>query len=297
MVNHTSLDKDGNHLVDIISKDSSVSVKVVFSPEHGFKGNLSAGAFFSDITTPDYKIVSLYGKNKKPSLQDLDGIDIILFDIQDIGSRYYTYISTLTYVMEAAADLKIPLIVLDRPNPLGRKIDGPVLDMEYSSFVGMHPMPIRHGMTVGEIALMINGEKWISSGKTVDLQIIKLQDWDTHPGYFSISPSPNISNFKTALIYNGMCLLEGTNISEGRGTRDPFLLFGAPWMNSKKILKDLINLKFSGVNFYQKTFKPISIEGAKYPKYENELSEVKADNKKLAMQVEDKINNMRKSGM
>ena len=272
VANHTSIDSKETHILDIISKISDIYVHVVFAPEHGFKGNLSAGAFFDDAITPLYKIVSLYGKNKAPKKEDLLNIDVIIFDIQDIGSRYYTYISTLTYVMEAAANFSIPLIVLDRPNPLGRLVDGPLLNMEYASFVGMHPIPIRHGMTIGEIALMIAGEGWLKSKNKLDLEVVKLEGWNVEMGYFSIPPSPNIPNHVTSLIYNGMCLLEGTNLSEGRGTETPFLLFGAPWLNGYKLTSILNKLKLPGIKFEYSMFKPVRIRGkADWPKYRYEM--------------------------
>ena len=273
VINHTSLNKDGVHILDLLSNYTHINIKSIFTPEHGLKGRVSAGEKIYDIPRDDFNIdiISLYGKKKEPDLSDVENLDYIIFDIQDIGSRYYTYVSTLTYILNIASIADVPVIVLDRPNPLGRKVSGPIISSEFYSFVGMHPIPIRHGMTIGELALMINEEGWLDSKKKASLEIIKIQNWNKAPGYFSIPPSPNISNFSTALIYNGMCLLEGTNISEGRGTETPFLLFGSPWMNAEKILKDLIKSKIPGVKFYLKTFKPKSIEGAKYPKYENEL--------------------------
>jgi len=273
VINHTSLNKDGIHIVDLLLEYEEINIKSIFTPEHGLKGSFSAGEKILNIVEEDYDIgiISLYGDKKEPNSSDLEGLDYIIFDIQDIGSRYYTYVSTLTYILNAASVAKIPVLVLDRPNPLGRQVSGPNISSEFYSFIGMHPIPIRHGMTIGELAVMINDEGWLPLSKKADLKIIELKNWDTMLGYFSIQPSPNIKNFKTALIYNGICLLEGTNISEGRGTKTPFLLFGAPWLNSKKILKDLTDYKFSGVSFYQKTFKPISIKGAKYPKYKDEL--------------------------
>jgi beta-N-acetylhexosaminidase len=215
--------------------------------------------------------VSLYGVNRQPSPKELDDLDVLVYDIQDIGSRYYTYISSMAYMMDVAAQYNIPFIVLDRPNPLGRKISGPILDMEYASFVGMFPIPIRHGMTSGELALMINLEKWLPSGEEVDLSVIRISGWDMNPGYFSIAPSPNIPDYNTALVYNGMCLLEGTNISEGRGTDYPFLYFGAPWINGDTLTDTLNYLEFEGVSFESVNFTPIASERSMWPKYENEI--------------------------
>ena len=272
LINHTSVNNSGVHILDLLSKYKNINIKSVFTPEHGLEGNFSAGEKISSNFEEGLQIISLYGNKREPLPSDLSDLDYIVIDIQDIGSRYYTYISTVTYVLNAASKANVPVIILDRPNPLGREVFGPIISPEFYSFVGMHPIPIRHGMTIAELSLMINNESWLPSEKKVDLHIYSMQNWDIKADYFSIPPSPNISNFNTALIYNGMCLLEGTNISEGRGTKEPFLLFGAPWMNSKKVLEELINYHFAGIKFYQKTFKPISIKGvAQYPKYENQL--------------------------
>ena len=271
VVNHTSQDQYGKHLIDLIGEYKNISIKTIFSPEHGFTGNISAGQHVDNQETDNIKIVSLYGNKKRPTQKDVEDIDIIVFDIQDIGSRYYTYISTLTYIMDAAAEYQIPIIVLDRPNPLGRTISGPILDLHYSSFVGMHPIPIRHGMTIGELAMMINQEKWLSSGIEADLSVIKLKNWNTQIGYFDIPPSPNIPDFETALLYSGICLIEGTNLSEGRGTDYPFKIMGAPWLNSQKVIEYLNELKIPGVTFSAYEFMPVSMfEKALYPKYKGE---------------------------
>ena len=273
VVNHTSLNKNGVHILDLLLEYKNINVVSIFTPEHGLKGNFSAGEEINSSFDENsgIKIISLYGKKKQPTTDDLLGLDYIVFDIQDIGSRYYTYVSTLTYILKASSMAEIPVIILDRPNPLGRKIEGPIIDSKYYSFVGMHPIPIRHGLTIAELALMINGEGWLSSQNKAEIIIYEMENWNSDLGYFSISPSPNIPDFSTAFIYNGMCLLEGTNISEGRGSSAPFLLFGAPWMNSKLILEDMLKFNSPGVTFYQKTFKPISMEGAKHPKYKGEL--------------------------
>jgi uncharacterized protein YbbC (DUF1343 family) len=200
----------------------NVHLKTIFSPEHGFFGNFSAGQKIEDQHLKKFPMIySLYGNTRKPTLEMLDGLDLIIYDIQDIGARYYTYISTLGLVMEAAAEAGIPVIVLDRPNPLGGlKIEGPVLDLKYSSFVGMYPIPIRYGLTIGELAKMIVGEKWIKS--IPKLHVIKLQNWKRNMVFDETNlpwtkPSPNIPDLETAIIYPGMCLLEATNMSEGRG--------------------------------------------------------------------------------
>ena len=239
------------HLVDSLISHK-INIVKVFSPEHGFRGNEDAGAYIKDDIDSKTKlpIISLYGKNKKPSNDDLEDVDIILFDIQDVGVRFYTYISTLHYVMEAAAENNIELIVLDRPNPNGHYIDGPVREENYKSFVGMHPVPIVYGMTIGEYAKMINGEKWIS--QKCNLKVIKLIGY-SHDSHYDlpIKPSPNLPNSRSINLYPSLCLFEGTNISVGRGTNFPFQHFGAPYLKS---------------NY---SFIPKSGKGSKFPKHEN----------------------------
>ena len=239
------------HLVDSLISHK-INIVKVFSPEHGFRGNEDAGAYIKDDIDSKTKlpIISLYGKNKKPSNDDLEDIDIILFDIQDVGVRFYTYISTLHYVMEAAAENNIELIVLDRPNPNGHYIDGPVREENYKSFVGMHPVPIVYGMTIGEYAKMINGEKWIS--QKCNLKVIKLIGY-SHDSHYDlpIKPSPNLPNSRSINLYPSLCLFEGTNVSIGRGTNFPFQHFGAPYLKS---------------NY---SFIPKSGKGSKFPKHEN----------------------------
>ncbi len=250
VVNQTSLIQQ-THIVDSLL---SLNIKImkIFSPEHGFRGKEDAGAKIEDEI--DLKtgipIVSLYGKNKKPSKEQLSDVDIILFDIQDVGARFYTYISTLHYVMEAAGENNIKLIVLDRPNPNLHYIDGPVRKKEFTSFVGLHPIPIVHGMTIGEYAKMINGENWIAN--TCDLTIIKIQNYNRNLKYnLPVKPSPNLPNSRAINLYPSLCLFEGTTISVGRGTEYPFQHFGAPYLKS---------------NY---NFIPKSGEGSKYPKHEN----------------------------
>tara|TARA_B100002052_G_scaffold179913_2_gene163871 strand:+ start:73996 stop:75138 length:1143 start_codon:yes stop_codon:yes gene_type:complete len=250
--NQTSM-INNTHIVDTLLS-LNIKIKKVFSPEHGFRGNEDAGALIeNDIDSKtNLPIISLYGKNKKPSYEDLQDIDIILFDIQDVGARFYTYISTLHYVMEAAAENNIQLIVLDRPNPNGHYIDGPIREKKYESFVGMHPVPIVYGMTIGEYAKMINGEKWIS--QKCDLKIIKITGYNHDSHYdLPIKPSPNLPNSRSINLYPSLCLFEGTNISVGRGTKFPFQHFGAPYIKS---------------NY---SFVPKSGKGSKYPKHENKI--------------------------
>ena len=222
------------HLVDSLLS-LGIEVKKVFAPEHGFRGDHGAGETVkSDIDSKTgLPLISLYGKNKKPSPESLKGIDIVVFDIQDVGARFYTYISTMHYVMEACAELGIPVLVLDRPNPNGHYIDGPVLDLKYQSFVGMHPIPIVHGCTVGELAKMINGEKWLKNGVICDLTVIPCDGYDHTMSYdLPYQPSPNLPNATSIYAYPSLCLFEGTTISVGRGTAFPFQWFGFPGFKS-----------------------------------------------------------------
>lgn len=218
------------HLVDTLIA-RGVEVVKVFSPEHGFRGNADAGEHVA--TEKDEKtglpIYSLYGKQKKPSKESLAGIDILIFDIQDVGVRFYTYISTLHYVMEACAENNIPLIVLDRPNPNGHYVDGPVLDTNYRSFVGMHRVPIVHGMTIGEYGKMINGEQWLPNGLQCDLRVYEMSNY-THDTPYSlpVPPSPNLRSDLSIQLYPSLCLLEATTVTVGRGTEHPFECYGHP---------------------------------------------------------------------
>ena len=258
---------------------NNFNLRAIFTPEHGLSGKYQAGhKIHNEFSTKEYKIpiISLYGNNYKPTRSQLEGLDAVLFDIQDIGSRYYTYISTLTYVMEACAESNIPLYVLDRPNPLSGIIQGPILKKEYSSFVGMHEIPIRHGLTIGELAYKINESNWLNDDVKADLHIIKMQGWD-RTMFFSdtklnwIPPSPNIPNIDSAILYNGLCLLEATNLSEGRGTDIPFQILGAPWLNADKIINVLNSKNIEGVKFLKTSFSPRSIKGkSSNPKYIDE---------------------------
>ena len=247
-----------SHLVDTLLS-LGVDVKIVFSPEHGFRGNHSAGANIKHEVDEKtgLSIFSLHGKTKKPSKESLDSIDLVLFDLQDVGVRFYTYISTLHYVMEAAAENNKKVIVLDRPNPNAHYIDGPVLDTAFKSFIGMHPVPVVYGMTIGEYAQMINGEFWMKDSAQVDLSVIPLQNWTYDKEYIlPIAPSPNLPNQLSIYLYPSLCFLEGTEVSIGRGTDFPFQVWGHPNVICKE------QLSF--------TFKPISMPGkSKYPKHEN----------------------------
>lgn len=275
--NHTSLLSDGTHLVDKLLEKDNVNVKAIFTPEHGFKGTAEAGELIDNNKNlyKEVPIVSLYGVDRKPGKETLKDIDLLIFDIQDVGARFYTYISTLYYVLEAAGENKISVIVLDRPNPIGGKyVDGPVLESKFKSFVGIASIPITHGLTVGELAKYFVGEKLVSGWKNVSLTVINCKNWKREiPNEFNSkwnSPSPNINSLNTALIYPGTCLLEGTNFSEGRGTHFPFIQFGAPFINSQQVIEKLNLLKVDGAELQPVSFTPENIEAmATNPKFEN----------------------------
>lgn len=218
------------HLVDtLLARD--VNIVKLLCPEHGFRGQAEAGATIASGKDPltGLPVVSLYGKNKKPTAEQLQNVDIVLFDLQDVGCRFYTYISTLHYVMEAAAEVGVKVIVLDRPNPNGFYVDGPVLEPQYKSFVGMHPVPVVYGMTIGEYARMINGEKWLANGAKCDLEVVQLEGYTHQTRYeLPVAPSPNLQTKKAILFYPSLCFFEGTNVSVGRGTDHPFEMYGAP---------------------------------------------------------------------
>jgi len=229
VVNQTSV-IGKTHLVDTLLQ-LGVDIKKVFAPEHGFRGNHSAGAIIKDgkDLKTSLDVVSLYGKNKKPSAEMLADVDVVLFDIQDVGVRFYTYISTMHYVMEACAELGKKVVVLDRPNPNGYYIDGPILEPEYKSFIGMHAIPIVHGLTVGELAQMINGEKWLKNEVICDLTVVSCLNY-THDSLYQlpVRPSPNLPNMNSVYLYTYLGLFEGTNVSIGRGTDFPFQVIGRP---------------------------------------------------------------------
>jgi len=239
-------------------------------------GTEEAGKFidYKKNLYKDIPIISLYGKDKKPSKENFKEVDVIIFDIQDVGARFYTYISTMFYVLESAGENNIPVIILDRPNPIGGNyVDGPVLDPNYKSFVGIAEIPITHGMTIGELANYFIGEKLISSWKNISVKVIQCKNWKREiPVQFYSkwnSPSPNINSLETALVYPGTCLLEGTNISEGRGTRFPFLQIGAPFIKAEVLVSKLNSLEIEGAEFTGIAFIPENISGmASNPKFE-----------------------------
>jgi uncharacterized protein YbbC (DUF1343 family) len=250
VANHSSLVANV-HLVDTMLS-LGLNIVKVFAPEHGFRGLADAGAHIKNETDPlsGLPIISLYGHNRKPGPETLSGIDIIVFDIQDVGARFYTYISTLSYIMEAAAEQDIEVLILDRPNPNGFYIDGPVMEEKHISFVGMHPVPIVYGMTIGEYGLMVNGENWLADSIKCDLRVIPLKNYERSNRYtLDVKPSPNLPTWQSVYLYPSLCLFEGTVVSVGRGTETPFSVYGHP---------DFVSGSY--------TFTPMPAPGAAHPK-------------------------------
>lgn len=258
LVNHTSVVK-GVHLIDTLS-ELGYNINKIFSPEHGFRGTIERGKKVLgdtlEINEKKIPIVSMYGKNRIPTYENMKGIDVVVFDIQDVGARFYTYISAMHNMMKICVELGIEFIVLDRPNPNGNYVDGPVLDLKFQSYIGMHEIPIVHGCTVGELAKMILGEKWIENGENLNLKIVKVKNWDHTKDYIvPIRPSPNLPNQQSILLYPSLCLFEQTIVSIGRGTDFPFQVIGHP------------NSSFS--NF---KFTPRSVSEESKPKLEGQES-------------------------
>ncbi|TDP58566.1 exo-beta-N-acetylmuramidase NamZ family protein [Flavobacterium dankookense] len=256
VTNQTGILSDKSHLVDFLL-EKKINIQKIYAPEHGFRGTADAGELIKDgkDTKTNLPIISLYGNNKKPKPEQLAGIEIMVFDLQDVGARFYTYISSLHYIMEACAENNIPLIVLDRPNPNGSIVDGPILEKEHSSFVGMHQIPLLHGMTIGEYAKMINGEKWLKDQIQCQLTIIPCLNYNREMEYsLPVKPSPNLPNDQSINLYASLCLFEGTNVSVGRGTEMQFQIYGSPFLPKS--------------NF---SFTPIPNFGAKDPTHKNQL--------------------------
>ncbi len=279
VTNHTAILSNGTHLVDSLFTMKDVNIVALFGPEHGIRGDAPDGLTISDgkDSKTGIPVFSLYGTIRKPTPEMLKGVKVILFDIQDIGARFYTFISTMYYTLQAAAENNILVIVLDRPNPIGGiKVDGNIREEAFKSFVGIAPIPIMHGMTVGELANLFNQENYLENNVKANLTVIKVKNWKrdelfNQTGLKWINPSPNMINLDEAMIYPGLCLLEGTNISEGRGTQKPFLTFGAPYINSIELIKRLNKYKIPGINFAPVEYTPIEIPNmVANPKYENQ---------------------------
>ncbi|MBU1372141.1 MAG: DUF1343 domain-containing protein [Bacteroidetes bacterium] len=257
VINQTA-EINGTPLVDTL-KSIGIDIKAIFGPEHGFRGTADAGEKVGNYidSKTGFPVISLYGAKQAPDKEDLKNIDLMVFDIQDVGARFYTFTITMARVMQACADNHVPLLILDRPNPNGNLVDGPILDPKFKSGVGMHPIPISHGLTVGEFAQMINGEGWLKDGVKCDLQIIKVANYSHDMEYIlPEKPSPNLPNNLSIYLYPSICLFEGTAISQGRGTLFPFQVLGHPLLKGK----------------YAFTFTPVSIDGmSKNPPLENQL--------------------------
>ncbi len=255
VVNHTSIvGSSQTHLVDTLLAQK-IKVTKVFAPEHGFRGMGDAGQEINSETDPKtgLPVISLYGNIKKPTAEHLSGLDVVIFDIQDVGARFYTYISTMHYVMEACAEAGIPVIILDRPNPNGFYVDGPIMEESYKSFVGMHPIPVVHGLTVGELAQMINGQKWLANGIQCNITVVPCFGYKHQTMYqLPVKPSPNLPNMEAIYLYPSLCFFEGTIMSVGRGTDRPFQIFGHPEY---------------AIGDYE--FTPMSITGAQSPPYKD----------------------------
>jgi len=264
IANHTAYDSKGRFIVDVFRSMENVTVTALFSPEHGLWGTARDGEKIDSQTHSVYNlpIYSLYGKTQKPTGKMLQDIDVLVFDIQDIGARFYTYIYTMSLAMEAAAENGKTFVVLDRPNPInGLSVEGNILEPAQASFVGLYPIPVRHGMTAGELAKMFSGQGWLAGRAKAELIVVPMEGWRRRMWYDKtglrfIKTSPNMPDIETAAIYPGLCLLEGTNISEARGTKMPFRQFGAPWIDSKVLAGRLNALNLPAMRFEPVSFTP-----------------------------------------
>ena len=264
IANQNSMTWDHRNIVEVMTRSRHVKLTAIFSAEHGFSGTNQAGANIQSAkdTMSGVPIYSLYNRGSyRPTPEMLSAVDVLVYDLQDVGARFWTYTTTLGYMMEAAAPRKIPIYVLDRPNPInGVSVEGPMLDDKYISMIGYRSRPVRHGMTIGELARFFNAEKKIG----VDLRVIKMQGWDRHmwldqTGLEWITPSPNIRNLTAAILYPGTCLVENTMVSVGRGTDTPFLMFGAPWFKNLELADYLNARKIPGVRFIARRFTPTEV--------------------------------------
>lgn len=260
ITNPTGINAERTSIVDLFDQSDDFELTALYGPEHGVRGDAQAGStvssYIDEVT--GLPVYSLYGATKKPTPDMLEDVDVLVFDIQDVGTRYYTYIYTMAYAMEAAAENGIPFVVLDRPNPQGGlRVDGPVLDPDYASFIGLYPIPLKHGMTVGELAQLFNSEYHIQA----DLEVVKMKGWKRSMMYEDtalpfVMPSPNMPTTDTVNVYPATGLFEGTNLSEGRGTTKPFQLIGAPYIQAHEYAKELNDLDLPGVAFRAASFTP-----------------------------------------
>ena len=280
VTNHTARVRtdDGGpaHLIDRLRAAPNVTLGALFGPEHGIRGTAEAGAAVAGGAEDDVPVYSLYGADKKPTQAQLRGLDALVFDMQDVGARFYTYVSTMGYAMQAAAEAGLPFVVLDRPNPIGDRAEGPVLEPRHASFVGLYPVPVTHGLTVGELARMIVGEGWLPGLDGLELRVVEMEGyrrgapWEA-TGLPWVPPSPNVPDVETARVYPGTALFEGTTASEGRGTRTPFTHVGAPYVDADALAETLNGRGLAGVRFEPVSFTPVDLPGqATNPKGEGQ---------------------------
>lgn len=273
LANHTSRLADGVLLFDSLRTMPGATLAAVFSPEHGFQGTAAAGAAVASGSVSGVPLISLYGQTRRPTPAMFTGIDVLVMDLQDIGARSYTYISTMAMCLEAAAAARVPVIVCDRPNPVGGEIvEGPIRDDSLRSFVGYLPLPVRHGLTAGEVLRMAVGEGWLRDAAQPRMTVIPCAGWRRAMYYDEtglpwVIPSPNIASLDAAISYGGICLLEGSNLSEGRGTDTPFLIFGAPFINADSLARALNARGLPGVRFHARDFVPTPRAGAPNPRF------------------------------
>jgi uncharacterized protein YbbC (DUF1343 family) len=281
ITNHTGVDSRGRHIIDLLHETPKVKLEAIFGPEHGYRGEAAAGVQMVDgrDEKTGVQVYSLYGKNKKPTAEMVADLDVLIFDIQDVGARFYTYIWTMAYGLEAAAEFDKEFYVLDRPNPItGLHVFGPVNDETARSFVGLYPIATHHGMTVGELATMFNQEKMSANGVQARLRVIKMKNWTRDMWYDQtglewIPTSPNIPSLDAATVYTGTCIFEATNVSEGRGTDTPFLNIGAPWIVPADWIAELDKAGLAGISFEPAAFTTRQIPGkTRRPRYEGEES-------------------------
>ena len=281
ITNHSAV-VDGDHIVDLLHEHPAVEVTALFGPEHGIRGEADAGEPVDDQVDEDtgVPIYSLYGDTRYPTAEMLEDVDVLLFDIQDVGTRFYTYPATMGRAMQSAVNSEIPYVILDRPNPIGgRQIEGHIRKDEFQSGIGLYPTPITHGMTVGELALMIHDRGWHDGIEDLDLHVVEMEGWNRQmlwndTGLEWVPPSPNIPDFDTAVIYPGTCFFEGTNASEGRGTYQPFLQVGSPYIDGAQVAEELNSRSLPGLNFLPTEFTPEGIQGmSTEPKLEGQQLE------------------------
>ncbi|MBN1818578.1 MAG: DUF1343 domain-containing protein [Sedimentisphaerales bacterium] len=264
VMNHTAVNRKGQTIVEVFRHLPAVRVTALFGPEHGFAGLAEDGADVEDAAMDGIPVYSLYGTTNKPTAEMLRDVDVLVFDIQDIGARFYTYVYTMALAMEAAGEHGKEFVVLDRPNPInGVTVEGNLLEPKFASFVGLYPIPLRHGMTAGELARLFTGQGWLAGGVKPKLEVVPMTGWKRkmwydQTGLVFVKPSPNMPSLETAAIYPGLCLIEGTNLSEGRGTDKPFLQFGAPWVDATALCKALNTLRLPGIEFQPTSFVPDS---------------------------------------